>query len=445
MAEEDDLGIRPDIPFIERFSFARSLLLESLDLKIIDYVVMVLLFLIVGGRIFSSVDSLWVSAGVFLALFVTTVLGALIFVPLLESSWMVTLFFGRPVFGELGGPARNIFFTLMKASDALHVKLYSEDADNLEKFNRLLTELQEDELKLAYRERISVPRYGESEGDDFENRWASIWEEQILDDVRTGNLTFRDVLFDRSYAFLFAKGSVLQMYPRMHRLFLLFGLAILYLTTLLLEGRVQILFVIQFAVFLSFVFALVWYMAYSLSGSFSAFVDLGNISEKLRSKYWQPLKPLIGQEFRPKEVRLEPKFFEAMRAFQVRLILSGLGNSFSWLVVVGISLLIGRLLSIPGVDEWYAALALAVISAPFFLMVGFYLISVILQYSRRVLAPVIAGLVGAALPYAIHYTITGEFNLADVESALSSVIAGVGILMTTVVTTHIQKSLEGET
>lgn len=364
------------------------------------------------------------------------------------NPWLVILFFGRPVYGKLGGPARRTFFTVLKASDAVQVVVDSAETKKVRDFFQLGINLQEDTLKLAYRELIYEPRHqgkGPSES-EFESKWASIWKDQILE-LHTGNLKFRDVFVSTNYAYFLVAGSLQLMYPRMHRFFLIFQLAILYLTTLLIADRIQFLLVIQIGVFLSFIFALYWYIAYSFSlasRDMITILDINSIPEKFRSKYLEPLKSLTGLGYRPKELRVKSKLFGLMRNYQVREILSGFNSIIGGLLLVGASMVLARLWNIAGADRWYAGLALAFLVVPFFLILGFYIISVILQYSKQVLAPIVVGLVGAALPYAINYTITGEFRFAEVKNAVSSVIAGLGILLTTLLTAHMQKTVEGE-
>jgi hypothetical protein len=441
--EDEDLGIRSDVPLIERFRPLGGLILAILDFGAIENVGGILLILIIGIKLFSLSGSAMLSVLVFLALLIAKWFWALIGEVSLDR-FMGALFFEGPVFGKLGGPARRTFFTALKASDEIQIEFEADDARKAKDFVELMTELQEEELKLAYREKVYEPKYGVGDGAEFESKWTSVWEDQVLE-LRTGDIKFKDALINPNMAYLVVSSEMHRTSVRMVRLILLFQVIILYLTTMLLNDRIQFLLVIQIGVFISFMCALLWYTAYSFSlGKISAPINIYAIHETVRSKFRNAFESFIGTDFRLKKLRVKPKFYGLMRGFQIRLILASLWTSITGLVLIGASLLISRVRFAVELDDWYASLALALLVSPFFLIVGFYLISVILQYSRKVVAPLVAGLVAAALPYAIDYAITGEFQLDGVENAVSSIFAGVGILLTTVVTNHIQKSLEGE-
>ncbi len=442
MQEDEDLGIRSDVPLSKRLGSIGPIFLEILDIQALDFIFGILSIVVIVLGLYYYLG-FWLSVGVFIALFF--VLGGWGWLTnLFLDQWINIVSFGGPVYGKLGGLGRKLFFINLKASDAIEIELDPLDAKKLKDFLQLLINYEQARLKLAYRELVYSPIHGEIDQADFESKWTSIWEDQILE-LQTDHLKFKDVLKNSNYAYLFASGSILQMTPRMSRLFILFQLASLYLVALLLRDRIQFLFVIQAGVFLSFIFALLWYIAVSFSyNKFFTFVDLDSIPESLREKYWEPLKSLSGILFQPRELRVRSKFYAVMREFQVRLILSGINYSGGALLLVGACFLIARLLNIPELEFWYSSLAVAVLVAPIFLGLGFYLISIILQSSRQVVAPLIAGLLGAALPFVIEFIITGEFKLDLAENAVSSVISGLGILLTTVVTTHIQETVEGK-
>lgn len=443
MGYDEDLGIRSDVPFRERVEYAVGMILGILSLEAFNYVYAVLLLLIIASGLFAYTGKWWLNVLLFIGLFAVVAIWGAIKLKFVDP-WLSTLFFGKPVFGRLGGEPRSTFFTGLKAADAIEIELEEEDLEMMRDYTRLRAELVEEQLKLAYRTEVYEPQYGPADDADFQARWTAVWEEQILT-LQTENLTFRDALAETNLNYVTGVGHTYLIAQVMDRLTLIFQLAMLFLTTLLLKDRLQFLLVVQIGVFLSFIFSIVWYLAHSIqTGVIHLLVDFDQIPEALRPKFAEKYEPFVDKQVRPKKVVIKKRWYALMRGYELRSILSSFTYALGGLVLVGASLLIGRLWNSADLDSWYKTMALALIIIPFFFTLGFYLISVILQYSKQVLAPVIAGLVGVVLPYAIEYVVTGEFELYEVENAVSSVIAGLGILLATTVATHLKRSLEGE-
>ncbi len=53
MGNDDDLGIRSDVKFLERLEYGIGFVLGILDLEIFNYVYVVLLIIIIGNGLFS--------------------------------------------------------------------------------------------------------------------------------------------------------------------------------------------------------------------------------------------------------------------------------------------------------------------------------------------------------------------------------------------------------
>lgn len=443
MSNDDDLGIRSDEPFIGRLENGLGILLGILGLEIFKYVYVILLILIISSGIFSQVDGFWPKVLIFIGLYVVVTIWGLIKQSLVDS-WLSTIFFGKPIFGRLGGPPRSIFFTGLKASEAIEIELGDDDAEKMSGFINLTTELEEESLKLVYLNQVYNPNEVPIDEEEFEEQWSQIWEDQILE-LRTGNLTYRDALDKTNFAYSLASGNMALMAPLMDRLLLVFMIVILYLAARVLNGRMDSFLVVQIGVFLSFILSIVWYIAYSFqSGTIQLFVNLDQISDDLQSKFAKSLLAYEGTVIHPMRLMLKKKFFALMRGFQSRFILSSLTYTIGGLFLVGAIMVGLRIWSIMNMTEWYQYMAITLLIIPFFFLLGFYIISLILEYSKQVVAPIVAGLVGAALPFAIEFIATGELPLDDLNNALSSVISGIGILLATTLATLLRKRMEGE-
>jgi hypothetical protein len=95
------------------------------------------------------------------------------------------LVYGSPIFGELGGTARRVFFTWVRCADALNWAFRPDDLAKIKEFGNLDRDVYEWSLKTSYYRLHKKQDAGET--DELKDKWLKVWK-GILDlQVRLGH------------------------------------------------------------------------------------------------------------------------------------------------------------------------------------------------------------------------------------------------------------------
>ena len=90
---------------------------------------------------------------------------------------------------------------------------------------------------------------------------------------------------------------------------------------------------------------------------------------------------------------------------------------------------------------WYKNLIIGILLLPVGFIVGYYMTFFILQHIRSILAPIVAGLLGAGLPFALDYLLTGRIELDEAKNAIFAATIGLSALLSTALSTSIISQL----
>jgi hypothetical protein len=448
MENGEDLGIGPEIPFLQKIlkfisTIMRFLFLNPRSFWISDLIWVILLVIIVSSTLRFYLDNIFFNIGIVIALLIFTYFAWAYLLIRFILPWFIRLLFGGPVFDKLGGNNRKSFFTALKCANALKYEFKGKDLKTIKEFNKLDIEIIEEILKTNYRKKIYKSDSTDSE--DFESKWSKVWNEKILD-ISTEGISYRDFLSEDKFASRTIgptmAGSTIVIAPLVKT----FQLIMIYLIFSLINGSIEVLTVIQAGVLLSFILSIIWFIHHSYQiTEIPLFVE--NLPEEIKEKFSDRLKQFLGKTVIPKKIIVKNRYFSLMRNYQARCMATVFLNSMLILVLVGIILIIGVLSSLTNIGDmtsWYAYFSIGVILLPFAFITGFYLTSMIIQNFRQLLAPIILGLLAVVLPFAITYLFTGYFEFIEIKNVILSFISGLTVALATIIASLIGRRLEKE-
>jgi hypothetical protein len=449
MLPESDLGIYSDVPFLDRLMRISNiamwvLVVNPLSGTILDIIVSVLFIFVISSKLRTLPHTNLFGFFIIVILIIVTVIYGTILLklfPVLER-----LVLGDSVFGRVGGMPRKIFFTSLKLAHTIKYEFNEQDSQQLKDHGALDRDLTEAWLRWSYRknvyEKMTPPL------PDFESAWTKLWNETILK-VGTEGRTLRDALTSDEVAFSMIPLQLIKSRMFVSPFIKIFQLILIYVLARYLNGASPLVSVIQACVALSFVFSILWFIhhAYKLNEiEYIGVID--ELPNELQNEFGPRLKRFHNLRARPTKITLKKRYLSLVRNYLV----TSLGrdlllNALFSLVLVGGTLVIGRLAFSSQFNElslWYRQFAMGFVLISLGFLGSYYVSFWILQNVRRIVAPVVASLVGALSPFGINFVLTGKLELSQLTNQFSAALAGVGILFTATISSLVKKKLEDE-
>jgi hypothetical protein len=362
--------------------------------------------------------------------------------------WFNRLVFGRPIFGKIGGADRVSFYTSLRASRLLHIEFDESDRGLAREFNRLDMDVTRYLLHQNYRAFINKHFAGNPEAlAEAEGEWEDVWEKKLLN-MGLADYKLRDAFDLDNIAYRVVPLKLTASASLISPLLKFFQLAMLYMVARVLNGESQIITAVQVAVFVSLILSILWYIYHSYRISELEFAgNYENLPADVQEHFSERFEPFLGKSLALRRVTVDKEYYGLVRSYQMRHILITALNTLLMLVWIGLLALIG--LFTPSIDQsyvltWYRDLSLGILLIPLIFYVGFYLVSIFVQSFRSFLSAVVAGAVSAVLPFGITYLVTGEFEFDDINSAISSIVAGLGVAIATLIVTNMTSALSDE-
>lgn len=450
MHDEVDLGIYSEVPFLDKLQRWTSAAVQVAFGNLISRFAWSLIASIAWSIILSSElraslngKPLRVAAIILLfALFgVLTYLFSKFGMPKL-----VRLVFGPPVFGKLGGLPATTYATSVKCASAITFEFRPDDMKRVREFNRIDRDVTEEVFKRAYRAITSEPQ----DPGAFDKEWAKLWNNKLLkfETKAIGGqaVTFEEVLSDDNLALRVETPKLVAVSSLISSLVGPFALIMMLLVFRLLNGQANLLLVVQTNLFLSLVLSSLLYSFYVHQNAEIPFLTEvpANLAKLFRSR----TEKFAQASVRPTRVSITSKqYLTVARDYFSRLLFAGsMTDALTILVMIGVTLLFGFVMAPMYRDHllnYYAKLALAVVLIPFGLLFGYYLTFLALQHARLILAPVIAGLLMATLPYVLNYLFSGQVELADIRNAIVAAGSAIGTTLIATVTAKVKSVTEG--
>lgn len=446
MKHAADLGIYSDVPFVDRLMrFIDGLLwvlvLNPISGCLLFPIICVLFLFFVSIKLRSLSDSTLFNGLVILILAIVTIcLGWVVvkLTPVLER-----LILGKLVFAEVGGLPRKIFFTSLKLAHAIKYEFNEQDTALLREFGALDRDLTEALLKWNYRknvyEHLTPPR------PDFDAAWATLWNDIL--NVGTERRTFRDALTSDGVAFSIIPMRLVRSSEVVLPFITTFHVILIYFLARYLDGSSQLVTVIQVGVALSFIFSALWFSYHAYELRQIEFIGVSKaLPAELLAQFGARIKQFQDLKVRPTNVTVGKRYLSLVRNYLLTSVWTELLlNMLLAQLVVGGTLLIGRLAfasQFKLLAAWYQRFAIGLILIPFGFLAGYYLSFWILQNFRQIVAPLLASVVGALLPFGLSFILTGNLQLDHLSHQISAALAGVGILFTATISSLIKKKLE---
>ncbi len=443
----EQLGIYSDVPVLARLLkivdiATRVLFLNKLALVVWDFVWVVGVILVLTGELRRQISSWTGYFVVIVVLIVITMVWSMLMQVCLPIINQMVL--GPPIFGKLGGPPRKSFFTFLRTAQAITYKFNEKDAEKLTTFNDLDAAINEATLKESYR----IHHYGESPTDtpiDFDEQWATFWNDNILT-LSTGTMTYRDALKSDKFASRLLPLKLEATAFLGATLVKLSQLLLLYFSARMASGITDQVWVVQAALLVSFLISI--YLYITLSNQLIEIPLLGiapAVPAKVREEYNDKVAPFVGDTVKPIEIVAKKGYLSNIRDYVFRITFGSLLNTFLLLAFLATCQLAVRFW--PPSDPsayavWLNTMYLAVLLIPVALVIGYYATFWLLQNVWHLVAPVVAGIVGAVLPYLITYVTTGEFEMRSTKDAVAAAVIGSTAVISTTIASMIRKRIE---
>ncbi|HEU5240251.1 MAG TPA: hypothetical protein VFU37_24160, partial [Pyrinomonadaceae bacterium] len=435
MVPESDLGIYSDVPFLDRlirvFNVAWWIVaVNPISGAILDIAISLLFIFVVSSRLRALPHGRWFGAFVVALLVISTVIYGIVLVKIFPTLQRMVL--GDSVFGKIGGMPRKLFFTSLKLAHSIKYEFNQFDSERLQQHAALDRDLTEALLKRSYL--TNVYKKTNAPPEDLDTTWAKLWNETILN-VGTEGSTLRDALTSEEVAF-----SLIPMQLTMSTTFVspvikISQLILFYVLTRYLNDTSPLITMIQLCIGLSFILSILWFIYHAYRMNEIEYIGvLEELPAELQKEFAPRLQQFENMKVRPTKITLNKRYLSIVRNYLV----TSLGrdlllNTIFTLVLVGVSLVIGRL-AFPGqfgeLALWYRRFAFWAFLISLLFLIGYYVSFWILQHVRTVVAPILASLVGALSPFLISFILTGKFQLSQFTSQLSATLAAAGILFT---------------
>jgi hypothetical protein len=452
IVDDRDLGIGTGTPLVSKIAELLGIIIYLLFLNPVAFFITDLLWIVLSALVISHTLRDQVQRGLLgVAVVVLLVLVAVVWGAMLNAflmGWFNRLVFGRPIFGKVGGADRASFFAALRASRLLHIEIDDADRDLAREFNRLDMDVTKYLIHQNYN--AFVEKHFAADPDSRDRalgEWEDVWEKKLLD-VGLPDYRLRDAFDLDNLAYRVVPLKLTASASLISPLLKFFQLAMIYLVARVLNFDSPVITAVQVAVFLTLILSILWNIYHSYRVSELEFAgNYETLPPDVREQFAERFAPYLGRSLSLRRVTVDQEYYALVRSYQMRYILITALNTILMLVWVGLLLLIA--LVIPSVDRsylftWYRDLSLGILLIPLVFYLGFYLVSIFVHSFRSFLAALVAGAVSALLPFGLTYLATGDFEFGDVNSALSSIVAGLGVTIATLIVTNLTSSLSGD-
>jgi hypothetical protein len=279
---------------------------------------------------------------------------------------------------------------------------------------------------------------------DFEDKWSQVWNEQILK-LHTGGLTLKDSLDDEAHPFRIIPGRLAITATLLSTLVDIFQALALFAIVLYLNHVIELVNAVQIGSLLIFVLSLLVFLHHSFQLNEYALQPAPGLPQSIQDQFKEQFKLFEARRVIAKQVTVDRTYLSAVRRYFMRFLIMTFYNSLNTLILVGVMVLIG-LIGFPAQHDpllaWYGALAIGVVILPFAVLIGFYLTFLLLQSFGKIMAPVVAALLGALLPFGVEFIVTGQVDWSKAQNALAAAVSGATALIITAITSQVRGKLE---
>jgi hypothetical protein len=452
MIDDRDLGIQSNTPLAGKIAEILGIIIYLLFLNPVAFFLTDLLWIILSALVISHTlreelqRGFWGFLIVVLLVLVSVVWGAMLNAFLM--GWFNRLVFGRPIFGKVGGADRVSFYTSLRASRLLHIEIDEADRDLAREFDRLDMDVTKYLLHQNYQAFINKRFAGDPDAlAKVGGEWEDVWENKLLN-MGLPDYKLRDAFDLDNIAYRVVPLKLTASASLISPLLKFFQLAMLYMVARVLNADSPLITAVQVAVFASLILSILWNIYHSYRISELEFAgNYENLPADVQEHFAERFAPFLGKSLPLRRVTVDKEYYGLVRSYQMRHILITALNTLLMLLWIGLLLLIAlltRSIDRDYVFTWYRDFSLGILLIPPIFYVGFYLVSIFVQSFRSFLAAVVAGAVSAVLPFGITYLATGQFEFDDVNSAISSIVAGLGVAIATLIVTNLTSALSSE-
>jgi hypothetical protein len=452
MIDDRDLGIGSSTPLVGKIAEILGIIIYLLFLNPVAFFITDLLWIVLSALVISHTLRSQMQSGLLaIAVVVLLALVAVVWGAMLNTflmGWFNRLVFGRPIFNKIGGADRASFFAALRASRLLHIEIDEADRDFAREFNRLDMDVTKYLLHRNYSAFVAKRFAADPDAQaKAEGEWESVWEKKLLD-VGLPDYRLREAFDLDNLAYRVVPLKLTASASLISPLLKFFQLAMIYMVARVLNADSPVITAAQVAVFLTLILSILWNIYHSYRVSELEFAgNYENLPPDVQEHFAERFAPFLGKSLSLRRVTVDKEYYELVRSYQMRHILITALNTILMLLWVGLLLLIAlvtRSVDREYVFAWYRDLSLGILLIPLIFYLGFYLVSIFVHSFRSFLAALVAGAASALLPFGITYLATGDFEFGDVNSALSSIVAGLGVTIATLIVTSLTSTLSGD-
>jgi hypothetical protein len=441
------IGISSEVPLLDRVQRGLTFLLmvlfsNKVALFFWDFVYIIVVSVVVSHQARMHSSSMLFRAMVTILLLLAIVLwgyvlGALLWRPL------VALQYGKPVFGELGGEPKRVFFTKMRCASAIKFVFQPEDVETIREFGRLDVKLLEWKLKETYRKLLE--RKDPDKVKDLDRLWLDAWKNQILamgfDTVSGTYQTYGQALGEDNFGVRTEPIKLQMVADFVAPIMKSVQLVVICLMASYLDGKTHLLTVIQASLGLCLMMALILLTYHAHRNA--EIPLLGSALPDTPPDIQEQVRPLVGKRVRPKQILAHKRYLTLIQNFFAEILATAtLINALGLLLLVGIVLLMVRVwqpASVGMILQWYKHFSIGLLIIPVALFASYHLMFLALRNARLVLAPVIVGLLAAVLPYAFTYLVGAKVDVSQVKNAVLAAFTALATGVTTAILSRVRK------
>ena len=450
MPVDDDLGIYSEVPFLDRLQRGLTQLLALLFLNKaamyfwdLGYVLVVCAIVARPAWMHAHGRAFGVSLVAILVV-VFSVWGNLI-VGLLP--FILRVEYGPPIFGDLGGSPRRVFFAMVRCADAFKWGFRPEDLALVKAYGCLDRDVTEWTLKNAYHQLQAAK--GAAALQDFEQSWSNVWRQKILSlQIQVGPnrwVKLDDAFSEDNWGIRVEPIKLTVVSNILAPIVKLVQLVMIFLLARFVDGRIQLLTVVQSGLFLGLVVCLILFLYHAHQNAAIPFI--GSVVPNLPEPLKERLKPFAGVIVRPTKVTVTPRYLTLIQNyFAEGIAMWTVLNTISSLLIVGVVLLVTRLWHpaiLHAVLPWYREFSMGLLFVPTGLLAIYFLMFLVLRNFKLVLAPIVLGLLTVLIPYAFTYLAGGRVDLSQMKNAMVAVFTGLGATLAAVVASRVKKIMTG--
>jgi hypothetical protein len=452
MADETDLGIYSEEPFLDWLQRGLGQLLWLILVNKIaeffwDTVWVVVLSIIISRAARAQVGKIGFGFSlVAILVIVCLVWGACLAKTLLPA--ISRLAYGRPIFGELGGMARRVFFVWVRCADAVTLAFRPDDLKKIREFGSLDRDVYEWTLKNSFY-RLQKGK-GEKQTEELDHKWGEVWRGILAIQIRLGRnrwVGLDEAFADDNCGVRIEPIKLAGVSAIVGPIVKLVQLTMIYLFARFVDGKVQLLTVAQSSLFLCLIVCLILFLYHAHQNStitlFGNLLSLDLPEElKLRAKAFEGLK------IRPTKVTVTKRYLTLIQNyFGEWIALITLLNTISSLLIVGVVLLVTRFWyfgAFKAVLPWYREFSICLLFIPPVLLATYFVMFAVLRNLKLVLAPLVLGLLTVLIPYGFTYLIGGSVDFGQVKNSVLAIFTGLGATLATLVASRMKKIMEAD-